>query len=616
MNSLVLLLAAALGVTPAPSPVGPMQAGPVRVTLSAPEVVEPARVLSSDDLEGRAVATPGGAKAIDYLARQFAAIGLAPLGDKGYAQSFEVSTGVEPGPKNSLSLVRSGVSTTFERGKEYTPISFTDSGEARGDVVFVGYGISAPELHYDDYAGHDVKGKIVLAMTHEPREKDQTNPFRKPEAYRYTEVRYKAFNAREHGARALILVSDPVNHETDRLFALQGGGGQTAGILLVNVTRSVADRILASPDRPADKGSPLLELQRAIDREFRPRSTLLAGSTIALSVDVTSRKGKGANVIGLLTGTDPGLKSEAIVVGAHFDALGRGGENSLAPDQVGKVHHGADDNASGVAGVLAVARTFSKSKPKRSIVFACFDGEETGALGSGHYVKHPTWPLEKTYAMVNLDSIGRLSGNRVYVHGVDSAKELRTIVERAASGSKLELKMVGDAYGPSDHTSFYVHGRPVAFFFTGPHADYHRPTDTSDKLEPEGIRRIAQVVARTVADLASRPAPLTFVKLAGKPTMGRGSGGGGYGAYFGSIPDFSESPVPGVKLTGVRTGSPAEKAGIRGGDTLVAFGGMTIRNLHDLTFALKARRPGDTVEVRYLRAGKELRTNAVLEERR
>ncbi|MBI4865057.1 MAG: M20/M25/M40 family metallo-hydrolase [Candidatus Riflebacteria bacterium] len=587
-------------------------ASPAPVPAPSPraDILEPVRVLASEELEGRAVGTAGGAKAADYLARQFAAISLEPLGDGGgFLQRFEVKTSVTLGPKNALSVFRDGRERRFAVEKEFVPFTFSDTGEAQGAAAFVGYGISAPELGYDDYAGLEVKGRVVVALTHEPREKDQAGPFRKPEAYRYTEVRYKALNAREHGAKALLLVHDPVNHPKDALFALRGSAGAPAGLIVINASRTVAEAIL-SPT-----GQTLGQLQAEIDRTLKPRSCLLPATEVSVASEVVAVKGLGANVVGRIAGTDPKLRDEAVVLGAHHDGLGRGGESSLAPDRFGQVHPGADDNASGVAGVIAAARHFKQKPARRSVVFVCFDGEETGVLGSAHYVRRPPWPLAKTFAMVNLDSIGRLQNRRVYAHGVDSAKEMRALVDRAASDLGLELKVSGDAYGPSDHTSFYLKEKPVVFFFTGPHSDYHRPTDTADRLAREGLTTMVDLATRVVTSLADRAEPLTYVKTAGRPPPGRG-GPGGYGAFFGSIPDFSDQPVPGVKLTGVRAGSPAEKAGVKAGDLIVKFGDVAIRNLHDLTFALKARRPGDTIEVRYLRDGKECVTRATLEERK
>lgn len=600
---------------PSPNP-GPI-AG--EGAIQAEALLGQMRILASPEMEGRASGTPGGARAADYIAQEFRKIGLEPLGDQGgYLQAFEVTTGVRLGAENHLSLEfrvggqGSGLERKrYEAGVAFNPFGFSDEGSLSGEVVFAGYGITAPELKYDDYAGLDVQDKIVLVMTHEPQEKNEQGPFRKPEAFRYTEVRYKVINAREHGAKGIIVVTDPNNHEKDELFAIRGGGSASAGIVALNGLREVAEAILS----PTGKG--LAQLQKEIDETLQPRSFLIPGVIARLQVSLIREKGRAANVIGMLPGRDPTLREEAVVIGAHYDHLGRGGETSLAPDRYGEIHPGADDNASGVVGVLALAKAFAKLGAKRTLIFVAFDGEEMGLLGSSHYVKNPPWPIEKTYAMINLDGIGRLTNDRVYLLGVDSAKELRSLVQEAARGFQLQLNISGDVFGPSDHTPFYAKERPVLMFFTGPHLDYHRPSDTPEKINGEGLERVVRLILKTVAKLADRAEPLTFVRAKGEPPRtSRREGAPGYGAYFGSIPDFSELPIPGVRLSGVRPGSPAEKAGLQAGDIIVKFAGVTIRNLDDLLYALRSKRPGDTVEVLYLRDGQEHQAKATLGERR
>ncbi len=580
--------------------------------IRAENLIEKIHALTAPEMEGRGSGTPGEARAADYIAGEFRKIGLEPAGDQAsYFQSFDITLGVRVGKDNRLTLETDGRPIDYRPEFGFTPFGFSDEGSLSGEVAFAGYGISAPELNYDDYAGIDVADKIVLVMTHDPQEKNPESPFRKPEAFRYTEVRYKAWNAREHGAKGIIVVTDPNGHDAEReqLFAIRGGGSASAGIVAVNVLRNVAERIL----RPA--GKELSPLQKEIDETLSPRSLPIPGVTVRLHVDLVREKGRAKNVVGILPGREPTLREQAIVIGAHYDALGHGGEYSLAPDHYGEIHPGADDNASGVAGVLSLAQAFALSGSGRTLVFVAFSGEEMGLLGSSHYVKNAAWPLEKSYAMINLDMIGRLDKEQIYVMGVDSAREFRPVTHEAAEGLKLELSYSGDAYGPSDHTSFYTRGIPVLMFFTGPHSDYHRPSDSADKINREGIEKVARLVFRTARELAGRPTPLTFVRTESPPQSAR-DGQSGYGAYFGSIPDFSESAIPGVRITGVRPGSPAENAGLRAGDVIVKFAGVTIRNLDDLSLALRSKRPEDRVDVVYLRNGTELTGRATLGDRR
>ena len=592
---------------------GPLLLSPGDEAIRAEDLIKQVRILSSPEMEGRASGTSGGARAAAYIAEEFRRIGLQPLGDHGgYLQAFEITTGIKLGKENRLILELSGARKIYEAGLAFNPFGSSDEGRFSGEVIFAGYGITAPELQYDDYAGLDVRDKIVLVMTHEPQERNQQGIFRRPEAFRYTEVRYKVINAREHGAKGIIVVTDPNNHEKERegLFAIRGGGSASAGIFALNALRETVGAILS----PAGKN--LTVLQREIDETLTPRSFLVPGVVAHLQINLTREKGQADNVIGILPGRDPSLREEAVVIGAHYDGLGRGGENSLAPDRYGEVHPGADDNGSGAAGVIALAKAFAGSGAKRTLVFVAFAGEEMGLLGSSHYVKNPPWPIEKSYAMINLDMIGRLENDRVYALGVDSAKELRPLIDEVANGLKLELHMSGEGFGPSDHMPFYAQARPVLMFFTGPHSDYHRPSDTADKINGGGLEKVVRLVFRTTARLADWSGPLAFVKMKGDdPRSGREERSG-YGAYFGSVPDFSESTVPGVRLSGVRAGSPAEKAGLKAGDIIVKLAGVTIRNLDDLVFSLRSKRPGDEVEVLYLRQGTELRARAMLEQRR
>lgn len=350
--------------------------------------------LAAPRTEGRAAGSAGEARARQYIAREFRRIGLQPSKALGsYFQRFEIATGLRLGRDNRLVLEIGGEKRNYRPKTSFNPFGFSDEGEISGGVVFAGYGISAPEFRYDDYTGLDVKDKIVLVMTHEPRETNLRSPFRSPEAFRYTEIRYKVWNAREHGAKGIIIFTDPNHHrnQKEQLFALRGGGSASAGIIAVNVLSEVAETLL----RRAEKK--LSDLQRHIDETLSPSSFQVADTRVHLKVDLIRKQGHAENVIGVLPGGDPNLRDETIVLGAHYDGLGRGGEGSLAPDLHGKIHAGADDNASGVAGIISLAEAFARGRAKRTLIFAAFSAEELGLLGSAAYVKHPPWPIEKTF---------------------------------------------------------------------------------------------------------------------------------------------------------------------------------------------------------------------------
>ena len=352
--------------------------------------------------------------------------------------------------------------------------------------------------------------------------------------------------------------------------------------------------------------------------EFRRLGLLPAGDSgtffqavsLASAVNPHAPSGTGRNVVAILEGSDSELRAEAIVVGAHYDHLGWGGLGSLAPDQRA-VHNGADDNASGVAALLEVARSIATGpRPARSIVFIAFTGEESGLLGSAYHVGNPAVPIARTRAMLNMDMVGRLGDKPLIVNGRGTAQEWPRLIAEAARAESIAVVTGEDGYGPSDQTSFYARDVPVLHFFTNTHSDYHRPTDDWQSIDVAGLTRVASLVSRLARDAADQRTTLTLVRGAGRAPSAQG-GGGGYGAYLGSIPDFS--PVErGVRITGVRAGSPAEKAGMTGGDTIIRFDSTEIADIYAFTNALRSRKPGDAVVVTVLRDGRELPLRVVL----
>jgi hypothetical protein len=321
------------------------------------------------------------------------------------------------------------------------------------------------------------------------------------------------------------------------------------------------------------------------------------------------------NVVAILPGTSPALRGEVVVIGAHYDHLGLGGFGALDPDSTGRVHNGADDNASGSAALLEIARllTGRRHPPARTVVLVAFSGEELGTIGSSYFVQHPIpQPVDSIYAMLNLDMVGRLRGARLLALGAATAKEFPALLDSLNTPPRFDLRASGDGWGPSDHAVFFAARRPVLHFFTDLHEDYHRSTDDWDKINAGGIAQVAQFVADLAWALATRPGPLTFVD-APRPQATAG-GGSGYGAYLGTIPDMTGSPG-GVRITGVRAGSPAEAAGLKAGDVITAIGAKVVANLYDMTDALRSHQAGDTVVIVVKRDGVEQRVTAVLGKR-
>jgi hypothetical protein len=582
-------------------------------TAIAPERIKAhVEYLASQAMKGRGTGTPELNKAAKYIAEEFKRDGLQPLDGKSYFQKFRVTVGAELGKQNSATLVRGAEKLAFKVSTDWQPLNFSDSGEAGTSLAFAGFGITAPEYQYDDYLHMDVTGKAVIVMRQEPQKDDEKSKFDGKVPTQHSQIVNKAINARNHGAKVMVLVNDlPGQGEED--FLMKFGsltGPDNAGILLVQAKRDVVDKWLAP------SGKTLAQLQREIDDKLASQSYYVPDARLDLRVDVRRITAETQNVVGVLRGRDTNLTSEAVVIGAHYDHLGLGERNSLAPSQAGKVHAGADDNASGTSVLLELARALGERKRdlRRSIVFLAFSGEELGLLGSAYYTKNPEWPLEKTAAMINLDMVGRPKDGKLIIGGIGSSPGFKEIVEKA-NRTGLNVSTTAGAFGgSSDHISFYVKNIPVLFFFSGLHADYHKPSDTPDKILSADAARVGDLAMQTALTLSSQDARPQFVRVQ-EAQPAAGGGGAGYGAYFGSIPDMGEEVV-GVKFADVRDGSPAAKAGLKAGDLLIEFAGKEIKNLYDFTYALRAHKPGEEVSVTVMRGKEKMTVMVKLEQRK
>jgi hypothetical protein len=547
---------------------------------SAAEILDHAVTLTGPDMAGRGSATPGGDRAAQRIGKWLAEAGLQPGGEHGtFVQPFTISTGTRLASGTSLETIAPDLAT-LETGRQWTPHGGSKQGEVTADVVFVGYGISLPEHGYDDYAGIDPRGALVLVLAGGPPHLAAA-PMSRLE---------KLIAARAHGAAAVLLVGDA-------LPTLDATGTHVA-LLSGTVTPAAADTLLAPTGRT------VAALRTAIIDTRRPLS-LRSGVTARLRVALETEERRAANVIGIIPGTDPARASEAVVIGAHYDHLGTVN---------GTTYPGADDNASGTAVVVALARAFAAAAathpPARTLVFALFSGEELGLLGSEHYVSHPARPLARTVAMLNFDQVGRLRAGRLQVGGVDSAAGLRQIVAGAAAGTGVDVVARGTPFAPSDHTRFYDAGVPVLFFYTGTHDDHHAPTDTADRLNAEGMARVATIGGRVIERLADDPARPVYAKVA-RPERPPARGVRN-AAFFGAAP--AAHGGDGLRLERVVAGSAAARAGMRAGDVIVRFAGASIESFEALRAALRDKRPGDTVRVVYLRGGAIHDTSATLGE--
>ena len=574
------------------------------------------KYLAAPEMRGRATGSPQLEKAADYIAKQFRSIGLQPIDGKSYFQAFPVTTSARLGRGNRFEYVEDGRATTLKAGEDFLPFNFSSRGKIEGNVVFAGYGITAPEYNYDDYAGLDVKNKLVLILRHEPQEFDEHSVFEGKVYTEHAQFFSKAVNAKMHGASGVILINDSFNHrgDSEQLEKFGRTAGPTdAGIEFVQIRTEIASRWIAEAGRNLD------DIGAAIDKNLKPQSFAFPDSLQARAdVDVERVIKTVHNVAGYL----PGTTDEYVVIGAHYDHLGLGEQFSMAPSLAGTaVHPGADDNASGTAGVIELARWFAgQPRQKRGVLFLTFAGEELGLLGSSFYVNHPALPLNKDVAMINLDMIGRMRDSKLYIGGVATGSNLRATMEPILAHYPMHADFSDSTgYGSSDHTSFTTKQVPVLFFFSGLHGDYHKPSDTWDKIDAPDAARLLDLIAEvgtTLCNEADRPL-FVRVKETESPHAGAvaGSARSGYGPDFGSIPDFTEIPT-GVRFADIREGSPAAQAGLKAGDILVEFDGKPIGNLYDFTYALRSKKPGDRVTVKVLRGSETVATSVLLRERK
>jgi hypothetical protein len=562
--------------------------------------------LASDECEGRGVGTKGLEKAADYIADQLKQAGLKPGGvDKTYFQPFPFTRGAELEGTPTLVLDGPlGQVIKLKAGADFEVSGMSGAGKVSAPIVFVGFGATAKEIGYDDYAGIDVKGKIVLALRHTPRYSNAATPFDGPRKDQHAAFETKQALAAANGAAALILVNDEIELKGgDALmpFGATSRAGSTNSIPFVQLRRNVAEDIYGSGTTQS-----LREVEQAINRELKPHSGPIAGWKATLDVNVKRNTVAVKNIIGVLEGAGP-LANETVVIGAHYDHLGYGGMGSLAKGSK-EIHHGADDNASGTTSMMELARRFAAMKDRqgRRLVFMAFTAEESGLIGSRHYTKTPLFPLKDTVAMVNLDMVGRLRADpksqkdKLTVEGTGTAKSFDAMVEKLNPGFQLIKKPGGN--GPSDHDSFFNQKIPVVFFFTGFHDQYHRPTDTSDLINVPGMDRIvgyAEKIITKLATDASRP-EYVAVQSAMSPSSGAGKG-----PRLGIMPDYEEEK-PGVLVAGLSKGGPADKGGLKVGDLIVSIAGRPINNLNTYMTVMALQKAGVALEVGVMREGKKV----------
>jgi len=535
--------------------------------------------LASDELAGRKPGTPGIELAAKYISQQFANIGLKSFGDS-YRQPFKVLAGATLEKNNSLILNKK----SLKIGSDFVPSDISGNGKASGNIVFVGYGMDK-NMGKASYDGVDVKGKWVLVI------RGSIDPADKSARAILTGDYSKAMTAADKGAVGVLFVNPEWNK--DEKIALKQTYTRSMGNVNIPVLTVSAAQALKIMDKPA-------EFLATFPKENEPASfetkANASGETAFQTLYLTTN-----NIVGYLEGSDPKLKNEYIVIGGHYDHLGMGGPSSMRPDTIA-IHHGADDNASGTAGVIELARRLKAANGTfgRSIIFITFSGEEMGLLGSQYYAANPTVPIKSIKAMINLDMIGRLK-DELTIEGTGSAAESDSILTILGKGRSFKVTPSAGAAGGSDHTSFYNKGIPVFFYFSGMHYDYHTPMDVASKINYVGESNILDM-AYDMAEMFSNSKPLTYKEVATQMTTGTRT----YRVALGIMPDVSGSRNDGVEVMDARKGGPAEQAGIKKGDFIISIAGKEVNNITEYMNRLNLLKKGEKADVGVRRNGEKI----------
>lgn len=558
--------------------------------------------LCSTECAGRRVGTPGAERAAAYLEAQLMELGVAPLeGMRNLRLGFAVTQGIRT--VGTPQLILGG--EELPAGSGFTVASFSGSGQVDNlPVVFAAYGITAPEVNWNDYAGLDVKGQVVAIVRGEPNPPAAGEAFNGAQPSVYSDLRRKAATARDLGAAALLILNNP-RFDEDVLPELRPT--YSSADFNLPVLHLHADALDGQLD--------LLALMDEMDRSGQPQTRALTDFTASIDLAIEKDMATGFDLVGVIPGSDPQLASQYVVLGAHYDHLGVGGPESTAPEQYGQIHYGADDNASGVAAVLEIARwaTVHRGQFKRSILVCLFSGEEVGLLGSTALLANLPLPQESLYCMLNLDMVGRLRENKLYIGTVASAAEFMDVLNGLPQQYGLTIAPDKSGLGGSDHMSFLSAGIPALFFFTGPHEEYHSPRDRPETLNIRGLAQISAFAGDVLAQLACRDGALSFqqpegVSAAGPTRKERK-------VSMGTTPAYEGSELPGYLIGEVRPGGPADKAGMLAGDRVVKIGDRIIANIYDFVFALQDLNPGDTREVMVMRGEGEVRLSVTFEAR-
>jgi len=565
--------------------------------------------LASDAFEGRRTGSVGSRQAADYIIDQLEAIGAKPLpGQTDFRQSFAFTVGVSDGG-TALAVNPDGGARQQWTGEDIRALSFSDNGSVEGPLIFAGYGLAVPEtddFSYDSFATLDVTDKIVVALRYFP---EDTEGALRATLSRHAGLRYKAFAARERGAKGLVVITGPRSPNAGELVPMTFDSAiGDSGVVAATVTGEVGDALLAAA------GKTLAEVQASLDTANPHVTGFEIPVQVTLDAVLQREAGTGYNVVGYLPPTDiTGIAKPYVMLGAHYDHLGRGeGSDSLArANEAGEIHNGADDNASGVAAILSAGAKLAQVDRQRGVILAFWSGEELGLLGSAEFVDQDVVPMDQIAAYLNFDMVGRLRENKLTVQAVGTSSIWPDLVEELNEPLGFDLAYVNDPYLPTDVMSINSAEVPSLAFFTGSHEDYHRPTDDADTVNYPDLDRISEFGAMVAARLANRVEAPDFIRVQREVRRG---GQATMRIFTGTIPDYAQE-VEGLLLSGVVAAGPAEVAGLQAGDVIVGLAGQTIANVYDYTYALDVLKVGEPALVEFIRDGERTETELLPEAR-
>ncbi|MEZ6045048.1 MAG: M20/M25/M40 family metallo-hydrolase [Planctomycetaceae bacterium] len=561
---------------------------------------EDIKYLASDELEGRGIGTKGLEKAAEYIKAEFEKLGIQGAAEDGsYYQNLKIPDSVFADKEKTNLVFDTGADEKLELqlGADYQPYTIGGTGNITGDLVFIGYGIQAPDYKYDDYADIDIAGKILVMLRYEPQQGDAESVFDGTETTVHSYIRTKMEMAKKYNASAVLFVNPPFNtkDKPDQLEAVDKFGRSSFEIPFLQITQQVFEKLLKESELKSADGTELATLQAVeaeLDKQLKPITQPMGNIKATVSVEFDKQYADVYNVVGVLPGHGPHAE-ETVVIGAHYDHLGYGGMGSLAHG-VTAIHNGADDNASGTAALLEIARRIAtrRSLLQRRVVFIAFTAEERGLLGSDYYVEHPLIPLDKTIAMFNFDMVGNLKESELTVYGTGTAAEFDKLIDEANSNTNLKLNKIEGVMGASDHYSFFRHNIPCFHFFSGFTQEYHTPGDDYETLNVAGMDTIVSFTLNLVDQVLRMDEAPKFVKTETPQSHGGRAGM----AYLGVSPNYT-ADVEGLLLNGVKEKSPAEAGGLKGGDIIIKFGEVKVSDIQGLADALRRYEPKETVTV-------------------